>query len=54
MTTSDMTGAREHATATRKQRALRWLPSFVGFPIGGFIAIIAASLSTIATARALG
>jgi len=38
MTTSDMTSAPQRTTTTRKQRALRWLPSFVGFPIGGFIA----------------
>ena len=38
MTTSDMTGAAQRTTTTRTQRALRWLPSFVGFPIGGFIA----------------
>jgi hypothetical protein len=38
MTTSDMTGAPQRTTTTRKQRALRWLPSFVGFPIGGVIA----------------
>jgi hypothetical protein len=37
MTVSDITGARQ-AMTTRKQRALRWLPSFVGFPIGGLIA----------------
>jgi hypothetical protein len=38
MTTSDMTRAPQRTTTTRKQRALRWLPSFVGFPIGGVIA----------------
>jgi hypothetical protein len=38
MTTADMTGAPQRTTTTRKQRALRWLPSFVGFPIGGVIA----------------
>jgi hypothetical protein len=38
MTTADMTGAPQRTTTTRKQRALRWLPSFVGFPFGGVIA----------------
>jgi hypothetical protein len=38
MTASDLTGARQRATATGRQRALRWLPSFAGFPIGGLIA----------------
>ena len=33
-----MTGAPQRTTTTRTQRALRWLPSFVGFPIGGLIA----------------
>ena len=35
MTIAEMTGA---SSSTRKQRAMRWLPSFVGFPIGGLIA----------------
>jgi hypothetical protein len=38
MTTSEMADARRHTATVPKQRALRWLPSFVGFPIGGFIA----------------
>lgn len=37
MTASAMTGIRLRPW-TAKQRAVRWMPSFVGFPIGGLLA----------------
>jgi hypothetical protein len=55
MTSSDLTGARLRDTATRKQRALRWLPSFLGFPIGGLVAhLIAGPVDGVAAALSGG
>jgi hypothetical protein len=46
-----MTAAPQRTTTTPKQRALRWLPSFVGFPIGGFIAeLIVGPIDTVSAA----
>jgi len=51
------------ATATRKRSALRWLPTFLGFPLGGFAAkliagpvdgIVAALLGGVITGIVLG
>lgn len=50
MTTAEMTSPR---SITWKQLALRWLPTFVGFPIGGLLAhLIAGPVD--GTAAALG
>jgi hypothetical protein len=52
MTTSEMTGARP---VTWKHRALRWLPSFVGFPLGGLLAhLIAGPVDALAPALGAG
>jgi hypothetical protein len=53
MTTSELAGARE--TTTGRERALRWLPSFAGFPIGGLLAhLIAGPIDGVAAALAGG
>jgi hypothetical protein len=54
MTASAMTGARVRQS-TAKQRAVRWLPSFVGFPIGGLLArVIVGPIDSIGAALAGG
>ena len=43
--------SRHAAPATRRSSALRWLPTFLGFPIGGFVAaLVAGPIDTIAAA----
>jgi len=42
-------------TATWKQSALRWLPTFIGFPIGGFVAeLVAGPVDGLAAALLAG
>jgi hypothetical protein len=54
MTIADMTGARLRRTTSRR-RAVRWLPTFLGFPIGGLIAeLIVGPIDGVAAALAGG
>jgi len=42
-------------TATWKQSALRWLPTFIGFPVGGFVAeLVAGPVDGLAAALLAG